>query len=142
MISQIIIEKFDSTTHKTWELKLNDLPFPLLKDFITFCEGRTHGLESLNPGRVNNHLDTRLTDGKGDKHTKDWRDTNTFISTATVKCLICKSAHALHKCDKFCILMLQGRMALVVRYNYVLIACKKDTGLVNVLAHIILINLV
>jgi len=40
VISQIITEKLDSTTRKAWELKLNDLPFPPLKGFITFLEGR------------------------------------------------------------------------------------------------------
>ena len=114
IISQIIIEKLDSTTRKAWELKLNDLPFPPLIDFITFLEGRRRALESLNPGRVNNHLDTRSTDGRGDKHRKDRRNTNTFIST-TLKCLKCKSAHALHKCDNFCNLTLRGSRDLVAR---------------------------
>jgi hypothetical protein len=40
IISQIITEKLDSTTCKAWELQLNDLPFPPLKDFIAFLEGR------------------------------------------------------------------------------------------------------
>jgi hypothetical protein len=35
IITQIIPEKLDSTTCKAWELKLNDLPFPPLKEFIT-----------------------------------------------------------------------------------------------------------
>jgi len=117
IISQIIIEKLDSTTRKAWELKLNDLPFPPLKEFITFLKGRRHALESLNPGKGNSHSDTRSADGKGDKHTKDGRNTNTFISTATLKCLMCRNAHVLHKCDKFCLLTLQDRRALVARYN-------------------------
>jgi len=36
IISQIITEKLDSTTRKAWELELNDIPFPPLKDFINF----------------------------------------------------------------------------------------------------------
>jgi len=117
IISQIITEKLDSTTRKAWELKLNDLPFPPLKDFITFLEGRRRAPESLNPGKVNSHSDTRSADGKGDKHMKDRRNTNTFISIATFKCPMCKSAHALYKCDKFCNSKLQDRRALVTRYN-------------------------
>jgi len=88
IISQIIAKKLDSTTRKAWEL--NDLPFPPLKDFITF-------LESLNPGKVSSHSDTRSADGKGDKLMKDRHNTNTFIATATPKCPMCKSAHALYK---------------------------------------------
>jgi len=117
IISQIIIEKLDSTTCKAWELKLNDLPFPPLKKFITFLEGRRRALESLNPGKGNSHSDTRSTDGKGDKHTKDRLNTNTLISTATLKCPMCRNAHVLHKWDKFCLLTLQDRRALVARYN-------------------------
>ena len=115
MISQIITEKLDSTTRKAWELKLNDLPFPPLKDFITFLEGRRRALENLNPGKVNSHSDTRSADGKGGKHMNDRRNTSTFISTATIKCPMCKSAHALYKCDKFCNSTLQDRRALVTR---------------------------
>jgi hypothetical protein len=84
IISQIITKKLDSTTRKAWELKLNDIPFPPLKEFITFLEGRRRALKNLNPGRVNSHSDTRSTDGKGDKQVKDRRNTNTFISTATL----------------------------------------------------------
>ena len=84
IISQIITEKLDSTTRKALELKLNDLPFPPLKDFITFLEGRRRALENLNPGKVNSQCDTRSADGN--KHMKDRRNTNTFISTATLKC--------------------------------------------------------
>jgi hypothetical protein len=117
IISQIIVEKLDFITHKAWELKLNEVPFPPLKDFIAFLERRRRALENLNPGKVNNPLDIRSTNGKGDKHTKYRLNTNTFISTATFKCLMCKNAHALHKCDKFSNLMLQGRRAIVARYN-------------------------
>jgi hypothetical protein len=73
IISQIITEKLDSTTHKAWELKLNDIPFPPLKDFITFLEGRRRALENLNPGKVNSYADIRSADSKGDKHTQDRR---------------------------------------------------------------------
>ena len=108
------MEKLDSTTHNTWELKLNDLPFPPLKEFIAFLEGRRRAHESLNPGKVNSYSDTTSTDGKGDKHTKDRRNTNTFVSI-TLKCPICKSTHALYKCNKFGNLTLQNRSALVTR---------------------------
>ena len=117
IISQIITEKLDSTTRKAWEFKLNDLPFPPLKDFIIFLEGRRRALETLNPGKVNSHADRRSADGKGDKHMKDRRNTSTFISTATFKCPMCKSAHALYKCDKFCNSTLQDRRAIVTKYN-------------------------
>jgi hypothetical protein len=117
IISQIIVEKLDSITRKARELKLNDVPFPPLKDFIAFLEGRRRALENLNPGKVNIILDIMSTNGKGDKHRKDRRNTNTFISTATFKCLMCKSIHALHKRDKFCNLTLQGRRAIVARCN-------------------------
>jgi len=80
IISQIITERLDSTTRKAWEFKLNDLPFPPLNDFITFLEVRRLALENLNPGEVNSHSDTRSADGKGDRHVKDRRNTNTFIS--------------------------------------------------------------
>jgi hypothetical protein len=70
----------------------------------------------------------------------DRHKTNTFISTSTLKCPMCKSAHALHKCDKFSSLMLQDRRALVTRYNFCFNCMKKDTGLVNVLTHIIVSN--
>ena len=73
IISQIITERLDSTTHKAWEPKLNDLPFPPLKDFIAFLKGRRRALENLNPGMVNTYADVRSADSKGDKHTKDWR---------------------------------------------------------------------
>jgi hypothetical protein len=116
IISQIIAEKLDSTTRKTWEFKLNDLPFPPLKELI-FLEGRRRALDGLNPGKTNSHLDTRSADSKGDKHMTDRRNTNTFISTATVKCPMCKSAHTLHKCDKFCNLTFQDKRALVTRDN-------------------------
>ena len=86
---------------------------PSLKDFVTFLEGRRRALENLKPGKVNSHSDIRSADGKGDRHMRVRRNTNTFISTAT----ICKSAHALYKCDKFCNSALQGRRALVTRYN-------------------------
>ena len=109
IISQIITEKLDSTTRKAWKLKLNDLPFPLLKEFIAFLEGRRRALESLNPGKVNSHSDTRSTDGKGDKHMKDRHNTNRFVSTATLKCPICKSTHALYICDTFGNSTLQNR---------------------------------
>jgi len=115
IIYQIITEKLHSTTRKAWELKLNDLPFPPLKDFITFLQGRRRALENLNPGKVN--VDTRSADGKGDKHMKDQRNTNTFISTATFKCAVCKSSHALYKCDKFRKSTLQERRAIVTKYN-------------------------
>ena len=117
IISQIITERLVSTTRKAWELKLNDLPFPPLKEFIAFLEGRRHALENLNTGKVNSHLDTRSVDVKGDKHMKDRRNTNTFISTATFRCLMCKSAHALNKCDKFCNLTLQDKRNFVTRHN-------------------------
>jgi hypothetical protein len=117
IISQIIVEKLDSIPCKAWELKFNDLPFPPLKDFIAFLEDRRHALENLNPGRFNNTLDIRSTNVKENKHTRDRCNTNTFISTARFKCLMCKNAHALHKCDKFCNLTLQGRRAIVARYN-------------------------
>jgi len=52
IISQIIRERLDSTTRKAWGLKLNDLPFPPLEDFITFLEGRRRALENLNPGKI------------------------------------------------------------------------------------------
>ena len=48
---------------------------------------------------------------------KDRSNTNTFISTATFKCPMCKSAHALYKCDKICKSTLQDRRALVTRDN-------------------------
>ena len=118
IISKIITEKVDSTTRKAWELKLNDLPFLPLKDFIAFLEGRRRALESLNPGKVNSQSDTRPADGKGDKHIKDQCNTNTFISTATFKCPMCKSAHALYNCDKFRNSRLQDRRALVTRYLF------------------------
>ena len=102
IISQIITEKLDSTTCKAWEFKLNDLPFPPLKDFITFLEGRRCALENLNPVKANSYTDSKSADGKGDKHMKDQHNTNTFISTATVKCPMCKCSHVLYKCDKFC----------------------------------------
>jgi hypothetical protein len=57
------------------------------------------------------------TDGKGDKHKKDRRNSNTFISAATLKCLKWKSAHVLHRCDKLCNLRIQGRRAVTERYN-------------------------
>jgi len=118
IISQMIIEKLNSTTRKAWELKLNDLRFPSLKEFITFLEGRRRALENLNPGKGKSHSDTRSADVKGDKHMKDRRNTITFISsTATLKCPMFRNAHVLHKCDKFFILTLQDRRALVARYN-------------------------
>jgi hypothetical protein len=117
IISQIITEKLDSTTRKAWELKLNDLPFPPLKDLITFLEGRRRALENLNPGKVNSNADTRSADGKGDKLMKDRRNTNTFISTATFKCPMCRSSHALYKCDKFCNSSLQERRTIVTKYH-------------------------
>ncbi|GFG40962.1 hypothetical protein Cfor_03120, partial [Coptotermes formosanus] len=92
--------------------QVNDLPFPPLKDFITFLEGRRCALENLNPGNVNSNADSRSADGKGDKHMKHRRNTNTLICTAALKCPMCKSAHALYKCDKFCNLTLQDRRAL------------------------------
>jgi len=116
IISQFITEKLDSTTRKAWELKLNDLPFPPPKDFITFLEGRRSALQNLNPGKVNSHEDTMSVDSKKDKHMKDRRNTNTFISTATIKCPLCKNSHALYKCDKFCKSTLQDR-AIVTKYN-------------------------
>jgi hypothetical protein len=116
IISHIITEKLDSTKRKAWELKLNDLPFPPLKNFITFFEGRRRALENLNPGKVNSHWNTRSADGKGDKHMKDWRNTNTFVSTATVKCPMCKSSHALYKCDMFCNLTLQHGVTSTARH--------------------------
>ena len=58
-------------------------------------------MENQKPGKVNSHSDIRSTDGKGDRHMRVRRNTNTFISTATLKCPNCKSAHALCKCDKF-----------------------------------------
>ncbi|GFG39646.1 hypothetical protein Cfor_10040, partial [Coptotermes formosanus] len=64
IISQIITEKLDSNICKAWELKLNDLPFPPLKDFITFLEGRRRALENLNPGNVNSNVDSRSADGQ------------------------------------------------------------------------------
>jgi hypothetical protein len=48
---------------------------------------------------------------------KDRRNTNTFISTATLKCPMCSNPHVLHRYDKFCLLTLQDRRALVARYN-------------------------
>jgi hypothetical protein len=117
IISHIITEKLDSTTRKAWELKLNDIPFPPLNDFITFLESRRRALENLNPGKVISHADTRSTDGKGDKHMKDRRNTNTFISAATRKCPIFKNSHALCKCDKFCNSTLQDRRAIVAKHN-------------------------
>jgi hypothetical protein len=90
IVSQIITEKLDSTTRKAWELKLNKLPFPPLKEFITFLEGRRRALESLNPGKGISHSDTRSADGKGDKHMKDRRNTDTFISAVTLKCPMCR----------------------------------------------------
>jgi len=140
IISQIITEKLDSTTRKAWELKLNDIPFRPLKDFITFLEGRRRALENLNPGKVNTYADVRSADSKGDKHTKDRRNTNAFISTATVSCPMCKISHSLYKCDKFCNLTLRDRRAIVTKYNLCLIACKEDIRLVNVPAHIIVSN--
>ena len=116
IISQIITEKLDFTALKAWELKLNDLPFLPLKDFISL-DGSRCALENLIPGKVNSHSDTRSADGKGDKYRKDRRNTDTFISTATIKCPMCKSAHALYKCDKFCNSTLQVKRALVTRYN-------------------------
>ena len=115
IISQIITEKLDSTTRKAWQFKLHDLPFPPLKDFIIFLESRRCALENLNPGKVKCHAYTRPADGKGDKHMKDRRNTNTFISTATFKCPMCKSSHALYKCDKFCNSALQNRRAIVTK---------------------------
>jgi hypothetical protein len=44
-------------------------------------------------------------------------NTNTLISTTALKCPMCKSAHALYKCDKFCNSTLQDRRALVSKYN-------------------------
>jgi len=117
IISQIITERLDSTTRKAWELKLNDLPFPPQKDFTAFLKDRRCALENLNPGKVNTYADVMSADSKGDKHTKDQRNNNTFISTATVKCPICKTSHALYKCDKFCNLTLQDRRAIVTKYN-------------------------
>jgi hypothetical protein len=87
IISQIILEMLECTKRKAWEFNLKYLPFPQLKDFITFPEVGRRALESLNPRRVNIHLDTMSTGGKGDKHKKDRRNSNTFISTATLKCL-------------------------------------------------------
>ena len=116
IISQIITEKLDPTTRKAWELELNDLPFPPLKDFITFLEGRRRGLVNLNQGKVS-HSDIKSADGKGDRHMKNRHNTNTFISTATLKCALCKIAHALYKCDTFCNSALQDRRAHVTRYN-------------------------
>jgi hypothetical protein len=113
----IITEKLDCTTCKAWEPKLNHIPFPPLKDFITFLEGRRRALENLKPGKVNSYEDIMSADSNGDKHTKDRHNTNTFISTATIKCPMCKISHALYKCDKFCNLTLQGRRAIVTKYN-------------------------
>jgi len=101
IISQIVTEKLDSTTRKVWELKLNDIPFHPLQDFMNFLEGRRRALENLNPGKVNSYADVRSADRKGDKRMKDRRNTNTFISTATMKCPMCKISNALYKCDKF-----------------------------------------
>ena len=67
-------------------------------------------------------------------------NTNTFISTATLKCPKCKSAHALCKCDKFVTQRCKVGGLLWQDIIYVLVACKKDTGLVNVLIHIIVSN--
>ena len=125
IISQIIAEKLDSTTRKAWKLKLNDLPFPPLKDFITFLEGRRRALQNLNPGKVNSHADARSADGNGDKHMKDRRSTNTFISAATFKCPACKSSHSLYKCDKFCNSVLQERRAIVTKY-YLCLKCMQE----------------
>ena len=39
------------------------------------------------------------------------------VSTAAVNCPVCKSSHALYKCDKFCKLMLQDKRVTVTKYN-------------------------
>jgi len=48
---------------------------------------------------------------------KDRRNTNTFISTATFKCPMCRSSHALCKCGKFCNSSLQERRTIVTKYH-------------------------
>jgi len=60
---------------------------------------------------------------------KDRRNTNTFISTATLKCPLCKSAHALYKCDNFRNSTLQDRRDLVTRYNLCFNCAQEGHGL-------------
>jgi hypothetical protein len=102
IISQIVTQKLDSATRKVWENKLNDTPFPPLKDFISFLEKRRQALENVEPFKT-------IRTEKSSKYT--------LVSTVEVSCPKCKGSHMLHKCDKFLNSSLQEKRALVTRHK-------------------------
>ncbi|XP_050063234.1 uncharacterized protein LOC126552559 [Aphis gossypii] len=127
LLMHIILIKLDKTTLKEWEARAPCAEVPKLSELITFLDSRFKILESIETVKNINIKGSAITTNEK-KYIERRGTSQLFASTSNLECYVCKSAHTIYKCPRFCDLTVPERIKRATDAQHaVTLARRKNT---------------